>query len=157
MLPGEPSFFFFFFFQLPLHPSLFPIYLSNVPRSRQVCQSFTKVPVDHLFRRWCLRDFDETSLGSHSSFQDLYKAFYADFGRYLSCYTRTKTALREIVAQIGPDRISLNPGLPEAEITAQEARLGVRLPLELRCAYRLHSKASPARTAVMFNLRAGQS
>lgn len=108
-----------------------------------MCRTFHQVPVDHLFRRWGILHFGLLSLPpSHPSFLSLYRSFHADFGRYTHCYLRIKRALDTLQARLGAHLVRLNPGLDEDTIEFLEDQVGVSLPLDLRCAYRL-AGASP--------------
>lgn len=96
-----------------------------------------------LWRTLCKKYWLDEECPENLSWKQHFINWYADYGRYIHCYRKVKTVWNKFYKFLEancPDiRHSVNNGASESELDDAEQKLKYKLPLDLRCAYRIHN------------------
>ncbi|KAH6924212.1 hypothetical protein HPB50_013857 [Hyalomma asiaticum] len=108
-------------------------------RLRDVCAH------DPHWRGLCWKYWLETELPEGATWRSHFQELYRDLRRYVHCYAAMKSAWQKIKTfmqkhcPVIAQSIKGNAGATEHELDQAEGKLGVRLPDDLRCCYRIHN------------------
>jgi len=101
---------------------------------------------NEIWFRLCERDWATTDLSNHNTFLSLYKYWYSDWKKYISCYSQIKTGWNRLEKWFSQHESlihsTLNPGETELALNEAERIMKRKLPLQLRCSLRLHNGQS---------------
>jgi len=106
----------------------------EIARCQISFKAFSRVPCDHLYKKWISKHFCVNTKPAGKPWKGLYAEYYKNFGKYLSCYAPIRSAW-DVFEKLP---IPLAKGLSEAEIDHIEQIIGCKLPLDVRCSYRIH-------------------
>jgi len=124
-------------FQLPLN-------LYCHPRAAQVNRMWRQAAADdRLWANLCVRDWLVEEPSKDCSWYQTYLLHNIAWHRYEPQYARVKRAWNRLEAFLRAHfpllLTTLRPGCTEEELDTAEEKLGVHLPLDLRCSYRIHN------------------
>ncbi|XP_002736279.1 F-box only protein 3-like [Saccoglossus kowalevskii] len=108
------------------------------------CRLNKLVKYGGLWKRLCNTIWlDSLQVYSDVSWYDNFKHWFADWSRYVKCYVDIKTAwntLEDFTKKYCPEIYAyLKDPVTESELDQCERDMGCKLPIDLRCSFRIHN------------------
>lgn len=111
---------------------------------------------DSLWMEHCKNHWIEYSCPTHVSWKEHFINLYRDLGTYIKYYRPLKNAWNQLMDLMKTNCpsifYSVKPGASEAELDAVEEKINFKLPLDLRCSYRIHNGQKLVSSGLMGNV-----